>query len=175
MKTLFVIVSFITVLLIGGCHESQISQPDLSFKNNTDKTAFSVSSTGLHPYEQEIKLCCKAYDPVSGDCKINGKVTYIHDAVRYADGLWKVNLKIELDAELCTRLLSAVKFTIYGNSYDVVMVVPSGSKPLEKNYAISFRPDLRLGVLYKVTADEIEISRICLHQIDTQDYQISDK
>lgn len=170
MKTLFVIFSFILLLLTGGCKESQISQPDLTTGNDYNKTSPVTHTTGIQPVMQELKLCCKAYDPVSGDCMINGKVSYLHEAVAYADGMVRVDLKIEMDAELCTGLMGCHKFTICGNSSHSVLVSLSGTKEVEKNYAVCFRPDLRLGVLYKVTAHDIGISRICLYQTDLFGY-----
>lgn len=166
MKTLFVIVSFFLILLMGGCKESQINQPDLTTENDYNKTSPVTHTTIVQPAMQEIKLCCKAYDPVSGDCNINGKVSYMHVPVVYADGMVRVDLKIEMDAELCTGLMGCKKFSICGNSSHTIVVSLSGTKEIEKNYPVCFRPDLRVGVLYKVTAQDIGVSKICLYQVD---------
>ena len=170
MKTLFVTVSFLLILLMGGCKESQINQPDLTSENDYNKTSPVISSTTNQPAIQEIKLCCKVYDPASGDCRINGKVSYLHEATVYADGMVRVDLKIEMDAELCTGLMGCHKFSICGTSAHTVLVNLSGTNKIEKNYPVCFRPDLRVGVLYKVTPQDIGISKICLHQIDQLGY-----
>ena len=170
MKTLFVIFSFILVLLAGGCKESQINQPDLTVENNYNKTSPVTQTTAIQPVVQELKLCCKALDPIYGECSIKGKVTYIHEAVPYGDDLVRVGLKIEMDAELCTRFMGCHKFSICGSSSHTVLLVLSGTKEIKKNYPVCFRPYLRLGVIYEVTAQDIKISKICLHQIDQFGY-----
>ena len=101
MKTLTSIIAIILILSVFGCRENLINQPEMSAPlTELIKTSPAINSPIL---KGEISICYASFDPLSGDCKINGKVTYIHNTLNYIGGVANVQLNIELDAELCTK------------------------------------------------------------------------
>lgn len=168
MKTLAAILSFCFVVSFFGCQENLVNQPETTFDTSPKKPAPVVND--VHNFYSEtkgkLKICCDALDPLSGDCKIIGHVTYIHHIIHYSAGVATIEFNLAMDAELCTRLMSPVKYSIYGCSCDTINVSDPGSQIIEKNYEITNRPFLRLGVRYKLATAGIEIDKMVLHQID---------
>lgn len=167
MKTLAAVLTSLLILAFFGCTESLVNQPEATSNISSDKTASTVNGTSTQVNNNEIKLSYNLYDPVTGDCTINGKITYTHSVLGYTGGIATVEYKLEMDAELCTKLMNSKKYQIYGNHSDVVYVGETGAVIAEKNYQIQHRPYLRLGVQYKVTTSSIRIVRMVLHQIDS--------
>ena len=158
MRTLTILFGLFLILVVVGCRENQISQPETIVNMELNKVR-----TG------EVKIHSEVIDPVFGACIISGKNSYMMDIPEYsanADTGISVKLCLELDAELCTRLMSPIKFSICGVSVEVVNFRGEAIQFVEKNYEISNRPDVRLGVKYSVTATGIKIEKMVLHQLD---------
>ena len=154
MKTLKVIFSTILVLAFFGCQESLINQPEVSLNKEPSQIT-----------KGEINICCGVLDPITGECKINGQVTYIHNILEYQVGVTKVEINIEMNSELCTRLMNCRKCDICGSSVDTLFLSEGGKLLLDKDYCVAFRPDLRLCVQYLVTTDRVGITQMNLLQI----------
>ncbi len=167
MKTLAAVLTGFLILTFIGCTESLVNQPETTFETSKNSTAPAVEGISTQVNKDEIKLCCNLNDPVTGECTINGKVTYMHKILSYSGGIATIQIKLELNAELCTKLMNSMKYGIYGNHSDVVSVGETGSSIVEKNYQIEHRPYLRLGVQYRVTTSSIQVVRMVLHQIDS--------
>ncbi len=158
MKTLIAIFGVLLILSFIGCRENQVSQPETIVNMGLNKV-----TTG------EVKIHSEVIDPVFGACIISGKTSYMMDIPEYsanANAGIQVKLSLELDAELCTRLMSPIKFSIRGVSVEVVNIREEEIQFVEKNYEISNRPDVRLGVKYLVTTSGVEIQKMVLLQID---------
>ena len=172
MKTLTAIFSIFLIMSFIGCQESLVNQPDIPINSELNKTAQADNHntfSPVHTTNGEISVLYKMYDPLTGDCKVTGKVDYTHSMYGFSPGdqnLAKIEVKLEMNSELITRLMSPVKYEIHGKSVDIVYVQGKGTLILEKNYEISNRPDLRLGVQYSVTAEGVTIAKMVLHQID---------
>ena len=167
MKTLAAVLTGFLMLTFIGCTESFVNQPETTFETSKNSTASAVEGISTQVNTDEIKLCCKLFDPVTGDCTINGKVTYVHSILYYTGGFATIHFKLELNAELCTRLMNSMKYGISGKDSEVVTVGETGLVIVEKNYEIENRPYLRLGVQYRVTSSSIKVVGMVLHQIDS--------
>ncbi len=165
MKTLTAIFSILLVLAFFGCQESSINQPETSPNTGINKTVPGESNAFNPITKGEINICCPTFDPLSGDCKINGKVTYTQNILEFIAGTSKTRLNLEMDAELCTRLMSPMKFSIYGISTDTLFIDENGKLLLDKTYMVTFRPDLRLCVEYLITMNNVSLMQMNLLQV----------
>ena len=159
MRTLIVIFSIFITLSFLGCRESLISQPESPV--NAEKSIHSPNDL----IKGEINICCPSFDPLSGECKINGKVTYLYNILEYSADDTRIKLDIEMDAELCTKLMNPARYGIYGTSSDTLLLSSSGKLLLDKTYGVQHRPDLRLCVQYEVTTEGVSIIQLNLLQI----------
>jgi hypothetical protein len=166
MKTLTSIISMLLIFAFFGCTENQLTQPETAFNNSAEKK----SSTEIPTYQiikkDKLKLCCKVCDPVTGYCKLIGKVIYTHTTLSNIGGYARVQISFDMKSELHTPLMNFSPYFISGCSCDTVYINEMGVSFVEKNYEVRNRMDVRLGVKYKVTIDGAEIIGIRLHQID---------
>ncbi len=158
MRTITVIISLFITLAFLGCRESLVSQPESPV--NVEKST---------PYNEdlikgEINICCPSYDPYSGDCKVMGKVTYQHNIIGYSSNNARVKLDLEMDAELCTKLMNPVRYTIYGSCCDTLLLI-NGKLLLDKTYSVEYRPDLRFCVQFSITNESVSIIQMNLLQM----------
>jgi len=167
MKTLTSIVGIFLILSIVGCRENLVNPPEPSknlelYKINEADAPYShLMQKGVIDIFQEV------IDPLLGSCRVEGQAMYYQDIRTYNVGLNKIFLNIEMNSELTTPLMNHARYSIKGKSLDTVIVSEEGIYILEKNYPISGRPDLRLGVQYLVTTEGVGIARIVLLPIDT--------
>ncbi len=166
MKTLTLIISVSIIFAFFGCMENQLTQPETAFDNSIDKTSPGGAVSNLPVIKGELKLCCGLLDPLSGNCELHGSVAYLHTTLSDNGVYTRIQIKFIMKSELCTRMMNCMPYTIDGCSCDTVYVHDMGVSFVEKNYEIHNRPDIRLGVMYKVTTDGAEIIGTRLHQID---------
>jgi hypothetical protein len=166
MKTLTLIISVLMILAFFGCMENQLTQPETSFNYPFDKTSPGAVVSSLPILKDELKLCCELLDPLTGNCELHGSVVYIHTTLSNNGGYARIQIRLNMNSELCTRMMNCAPYTINGCSCDTIYVQDMGISFIEKNYEIKNRPDIRLGVKYRVTTDGAEIFGTTLHQID---------
>ena len=159
MRTITVIISIFITLAFFGCRESMVSQPDSPFNTQNSSPSLYDLTKG------EINICCPSFDPLSGECKITGKVTYLYNIIGYSTNNTRIILDLEMDAELCTKLMNPARFRIYGTSTDTLLMNSGGKLLLDKTYGVQYRPDLRLCVQYEVTSEGVSIVQLNLLQI----------
>lgn len=166
MKTLTLIISALLIFAFFGCTENQLTQPETAFNNSAEKKSFAEIPTDQIIKKDELKLCCKVCDPITGNCKLIGRVIYIHETLSNTGGSASVQISFDMKSELHTPLMNLSPYFISGSSCDTVYINETGVSFVEKNYEVRNRADVRLGVKYKVTTDGAEIISIRLHQID---------
>ncbi len=166
MKRLTLTIIVLLIFAFFGCMENQLTQPETAFENAIEKTSLSGTTSSLPVIKGEIKLCCDLCDPLAGDCKLQGSVAYIHTTLSNIGGFARIKINFDMKSELYTRLMHCAPYKITGCSCDTVCVNGMGVSFVEKNYEITNRPDVRLGVKYKVTIDGAEVIGTRLHQID---------
>ena len=159
MKNLFVILVTFSLVLIIGCQESFLNEPNTSLEKKSDPV-----NNGF------IKICCEVQDPCSGVCNLNGSVIYAHQVVNRTmnpSGLFEIALQLEINAKLCDKLGSVhLDWNIKGKSNDIIHVSEEGIVLVDKSYRISNRDDVVMLVKYLVTTDGVGISNIKLAEID---------
>ena len=149
MRTISIIFGFFISLSFFGCRENPVNP----------------SETILDSRINEIPICCCVFDPVTGECNIKGEVTYMLETLEYIADSVKMKIKLEMDAELCTKLLNPIKCEIYGNSQNNVFVKVNGKLLFDKTYRISHRSDLILCVQYLITTESVSVMKMNLLQI----------
>lgn len=157
---IFIIMSFIS------CNENLINQPEVSANIYAAKTDFNVNDiTFISPVIRgEIKLYCNVFDPVAGESQINGNVTYAHHILQRSGNISRIKVNLELNAELCSKLMAPVKHSIYGTTFDTVSVEAGGKVLIDKYYGVLYRPDLTVYVQYLITPVGIGIMQVNLSQ-----------
>ncbi len=158
MRTITVIISLFITLAFLGCRENMVSQPESPV--NVEKSTSNLNDL----IKGEINFCCASFDPYSGDCKVMGKVTYQHNILGYSLGNIRVKLNLEMDAEVCTKLMNPARYTIYGNCCDTLLLI-NGKLLLDKTYCVENRPDLRFCVQFSITNESVSIIQMNLLQM----------
>ena len=166
MKTLISTISVMLIFTLFGCLDNHLTQPEATFENSGEKVSSNITSTCLPVRKGELKLCCELKDPLSGNCQLFGSLVYIHTTLSNIGGFARIQVEFNMNSELLTRMMHPTPYTITGCNCDTVSVNEMGVAFIEKNYEINNRPDIRIGVKYKVTLDGVEIIGIRLHQID---------
>ena len=166
MRALTVLFSIFIVLSLFGCGENPVNPSD-SIPNpeiNKDLQA------GSGIIKDEIPICCQAFDPVTGECSITGKVTYMHQILEYTTDSVRVKINLEMDSELCTKLMHPMQYEIYGSSEDIEFVKVNGKILIDKTYEISYRTDIILCVQYLVTTEAVSIMEMNLIPLVNADH-----
>jgi len=166
MKILILTTGVLMIFAFIGCMENQLTQPEPTPENAATKPCLIETAPDPQVLKGEIKLCCELCDPLTGDCKLMGSVAYAHTTLTNTGGLTKVQINFNMNSQLYTRMMNCAPNKITGGSCDTVYVNEMGVCFIEKNYEITNRPDVRLGVNYKVTIEDAEIIGTRLHQID---------
>ncbi len=160
MTKLISAVIILILLLSFGCQEEMINQPTTSASDTYQKIS-PLNQTGL-TVKAILPICCCQKDPLTGECEIKGEVISIHNTFMNIGGFFKVELSLNMDAELCTRLMSCLKYTITGCSCDTILVHEIGIINIEKCYPVENRDDIYVSVNYRVNAEGVEITSINL-------------
>ncbi len=126
------------------------------------KKTYAETAANLVVAKDEIKLCCKVCDPLTGYCKLMGRVLYVHTTLSNIEGFARVQSRFEMKSELHTPLMNCYPNSISGCSCDTVYINEMGMSFVEKNYPVANRPDIRLGIKYRVTIDGAEIIAIII-------------
>ncbi len=168
MKTLTLMITLLLILTFFGCMENQLTQPESLFDNSVNKVSSNITSTCLPVTvnKGEIKLCCGLNDPMSGNCHLLGCVVYMHTTLSNIGGFARIQIKFDMKSELITRMMHIAPYTITGCSCDTVYLNEMGVAFIEKNYEVENRPDIRMGLKYKVMIDQAEVISVRLQQID---------
>lgn len=160
MKKFFSTLVVFSVVLLIGCQESLINEPE---NTSLDKRVESVT-------KDVIKICCEVQDPLSGQCNLSGDLEYEHRIINRAMnplGLNEVALHLEMDSELCDLLgMVHAEWKVQGCCDDVIYVSEEGIVILEKEYNITNREDVRLYVNYLVTTEGVGIAEIWIEEVN---------
>lgn len=166
MKTINALLCVLFIFSVIGCQEGLINQPGTSPDSETLKSYQEINSIGtVYPVlKGEILLCCATFDPHTGECTLEGKVTYILETVEYIADSIKMKLNLEMDVELCSKFVHLLKYAILGSHEDILFISENGKTLLDKTYFVWHRPDLRLCVQYIITTEGVGIAQINLLQ-----------
>lgn len=166
MKALILIISVISIAAFIGCMDNNLTQPETAADYSFSKIPSSGDISPRQILKGEIKLCCELCDPQYGNCGLHGSVLYIHTTLSNIGGVARVKINLTMNSELYTPLMNCAPYLISGCSCDTVYLIGMGVSFIEKNYEIKNRPDIRLGVRFKLTLEGVEITDTRLHQID---------
>jgi hypothetical protein len=161
MKQLISFIVLIGILGLIGCQNYTPVEPNSTV---TKKTNLQFE------FRDRIDICCEICDPITGICRLDGVVEYIHqiiEAPENPDGLYEISLTLEMSSQLCDRcMIMHLPWIAEGISTHTVYVSEEGIALVERGYLISNRNDIMLYVQYLVTTEGVGIPNMWIQEID---------
>src|SRR3972149_6379237 len=97
MKSLVFSIGLLAAVCFFGCGDN--TPPDPNSELSKPNTQFVYD---------RINICCPVCDPLSGVCKVNGVVEYLHQVIagpERSNGVYTILLTLEMNSQLCDRCM----------------------------------------------------------------------
>jgi hypothetical protein len=158
MKKLLLVAVVATIWIFSACQDSLVTEP-------TEDSA----EINLLTKEGTINLCCPALDPLTGECSVNGTLSYSHKINEVSPSDYMVYITIRIKAEICGEA-NAVghlrwiiqernehSFQIRNNNADYTFYKDGSEKYFTRRYHVGNRGDILLEIRYRVDLFDLRI------------------